>query len=374
MKQSRSAHLLGRALILFTLSLMGGLALAKGDQQMFEVLVRFAVFSLGLYTATLVHEFGHIWAAQLVGWRAFRIVWGIGPLKWERRILGIPVEARKIRMGGFAFVAPRNPHAFPVKAVIVMLGGVTANLVAGSLGYIIEAWWHTLFNIRRTGSPTPGSCWFFAHAAMVFNLVPFSFQSTYGKMSSDGLAILKALFRPATYKAELEKTAMSLEFIETRKEERFESALKIMESAAERFPEEPAFQMYMICAYSDLERYAEGEAVARRLLDTGKVEPVMKSLLVNNLAFCLLMQGNPDKLPEARLHAEAAYAAMPWLCYVQGTLGGVKVAQGELTEGKALLEKATAGLEEPRSLKLNAQFIELANKKLRALKSSSGNG
>lgn len=332
-----------------------------------ELLLSLILFVVSLHLATIVHELGHVWAARIVGWRTFRIVLGVGRLLRERQILGTHVEIRSLRFRGMALVAPRDYRGFRLKALIVFSGGVIANLLAGAFGLLLD---HNLAEdwFRPENASIPPACfWFLGQALMLWSLVPYRYNSVYGRLSSDGMSILTVLFKPTRIYCEMERAAYVHEFIELRKQGKAQAALDVMEKAAVRFPGEPVVHINVACAYSDLERYAEGEAAARRAIESKTPEAALRPMLLNNLAWCILMQEVPERLSEARAYAEQAYASLPWNPGVQSTLGSAKVMQGETAEGKALLEQAISGVEDTRSRELIQKFIDRANRKLAEL-------
>lgn len=103
------------------------------------------VFVVGLVVSVTLHEFGHLVSAKAFGMKARRFFFGFGPTLWSFRRGETEYGIKAVPAGGFVDIAGMSdreelppedvPRAFyrasPGRRIVVMLAGVTINLVTG---------------------------------------------------------------------------------------------------------------------------------------------------------------------------------------------------------------------------------------------------
>lgn len=110
--------------VLVILSFFFGLFLLLELAREFEVAKLSVPFFLIAWVFLLVlHEFGHALAARFLGWRVERISIGSGMVRYERSILGMPVEFRTLPLSGFVLPRPVDLTAPRLKQFLIYAAG-----------------------------------------------------------------------------------------------------------------------------------------------------------------------------------------------------------------------------------------------------------
>ena len=92
------------------------------------------LLSLYLLSAMLLHELGHLAAAQLCRVQATELSLGLGPRLWEKRLGGVVYRLRLLPLGSFVRLRGAELRARPVhQQLFIHLGGVVANGVGLAL-------------------------------------------------------------------------------------------------------------------------------------------------------------------------------------------------------------------------------------------------
>lgn len=108
-------------------------------------LIGILVFAVGLVVSVTLHEFGHLLSAKAFGMKARRFFFGFGPTLWSFRRGETEYGIKAVPAGGFVDIAgmtdreelspqdaPRAFYRAPAwQRIVVMLAGVTINLVVG---------------------------------------------------------------------------------------------------------------------------------------------------------------------------------------------------------------------------------------------------
>lgn len=138
---------------------------------------------------TAFHEAGHALVARWVGWRVERVVVGVGPI-WRRWELdGVPVELRRVPLGGFVVPVPERLDRPRLSNALIFAAGPGAELLVVAL-LVVTLGWDTLTS-RTTSVPLIAAQSLAAAAAVgaIHNLIPFR---TAEGQASDGLGILNS--------------------------------------------------------------------------------------------------------------------------------------------------------------------------------------
>jgi hypothetical protein len=82
-----------------------------------------AAIQAWVFTSTVLHELGHVFAARLAGLRVFGIEVGMGSLAFDFRLWGFRWQFRSIPFGGCAHAAHHDARRFRLKETLLILGG-----------------------------------------------------------------------------------------------------------------------------------------------------------------------------------------------------------------------------------------------------------
>lgn len=149
---------------------------------------------LFLVVATMPHELAHALAARWCGWRVERIVLGFGPPVWAGRLFGFDLELKQIPYGGHTEAHAPDGRAQLWRHLLFVLAGplVTVALAVAAR----NATSATVDSIALTA---PVSLWwlfYIANATMALHhLFPYVASTPFGRVPSDGLALLQILFQ-----------------------------------------------------------------------------------------------------------------------------------------------------------------------------------
>lgn len=292
-----------------------------------------AVISLGV----ILHEAGHLVAAQVMGGRPRRMVIGRGHEVWRRTMYGIKVIVNQDMKGGLATATFPQLDRPRLQFSVYVLGGIAANLGLALFAYILFGL-DTSFLLGEDGIDVP-SAFIAANVLLALvNLFPFHVHYQGIPIPSDGLNFYRTLtgpaedFQLAIYHEDL---FTALEYME---EQAYESARTIYE----RLLEVEAYHELAQVNLSIIE-LKEGayEAVLTRLLpllvEKERVAAgALDAIIFNNLAWTHLVL---DNLDEAHRYAEQAVELNGQQEYILGTWGSVLISTGEIEKGVEILEQ-----------------------------------
>lgn len=155
-------------------------------------LLGFALMVFGFYSATAVHEIGHLIAGRLAGLR-FVLV-NVGPVQVARTVRGPRLRRNRLGNvgGGLAMCVPDRPDGYASRMLLFIAGGPAAGILIGG-GAIAWAWLRD--GLAFTVSPGwTGALLMWGTATLVFTgLLPLLPSSVAGGFASDGANI--RLFR-----------------------------------------------------------------------------------------------------------------------------------------------------------------------------------
>lgn len=142
-----------------------------------------------------IHEFGHAMAAIALGWRAQRIVIGIGKVMTRLHVFNTPMEIRSIPLEGFVQIAPKTAQWARFKHAFIYFAGPGIELL---LFWIILQYlggWEQLTTFSDDYSRIALQSFAFAAlAGAVLNLIPLGIITKDGSTPNDGLGIIQCLF------------------------------------------------------------------------------------------------------------------------------------------------------------------------------------
>lgn len=114
----------------------------------------------------------------------------------------------------------------------------------------------------------------------------------------------------------------------------------------------------------ELVEYDKARECFLKLLHRDSEQPLMRSLMMNNIAYTNALLGGDDLLKEADALSQEAMTAMGWMPAIRGTRGTVLVAMGRFEEALPLLHDSMSQAEIPDHKAQNACMIAEAECRL----------
>jgi hypothetical protein len=335
-----------------TLVVLGiGILFAFASGWLIPNLVMVLVF---LVPSIVVHELGHAAAARALGFDVFRIRLGIGPLRFERRLLGYLWEVRRYLCGGWTQLAAVGMHDLKRRFLLVVAAGPAANFVVGAAALTALA---TSYSENLFSGPAPLKALIYINWALAFgNLFPFTTALGH---PSDGKTLLLGLRGGKQWITALEAAMHATRFLDLRRAERTDAALQATTEAAAAHPESVPLLCNLGVAYLDARRYGESRATLERALSLA-TEPAEQAIVRNNLAYLFMEAGLLDDLATGAEHSAAAYAAMPWHASVSATHALYELRADRAAQAVAILEAALSDELAPSSRKGSLYILAMA--------------
>lgn len=178
-----------RRFIFWFMAIFGLLLLAEIAKDFSPIKLAILFFLLAYPVLTVIHEGGHALMARWVGWRVERVVIGVGPVWRATEIGGVPVELRRVPLGGFVVPVPERLDRPRLSNALIFFAGPGAELlVIGLIALILGG--DLLQPSDRLPVIFAQSVAAAAAVGAAHNLIPF--RTAEGQMS-DGLGVLSSL-------------------------------------------------------------------------------------------------------------------------------------------------------------------------------------
>jgi Flp pilus assembly protein TadD len=297
-----------------------------------------AFFFVSYTPALLLHELGHAALAHALGLRLFGIVVGYGEPLWRGRVLGIPLEWRRVPSGGVTRGAVLSERGARWRMALFALGGPAANALAAALG------WAALSAGASGFGAALASGWAIANTLLaVANLMPFQSTSPTGALASDGLLILHALLAKPAKVHEWLRARLMFEALMAREERGYAHALARTHEGLAAYPEDPELTSLLGICLIDTGDVESARDVFQAQLTT-ELTAVGRAITLNNVAWCDFVSARDERLDEALHCSQEAHAQLGWLSAVQSTRAAVLVWAERAAEGLPLI---LAALDDP---------------------------
>lgn len=312
------------------------------------LLLNFALLQILVFLSTVLHELGHVAAAQLAGLRVFgiEIGWGrsiadfyTGPLRWQ---------VRAFPFGGMAYATIRNTASYRLRQSIFVTGGPIVNAV---LLLIAVATFNTDERLSDsiTQGLSPGMMLFFANAALLASsLWPYEVSGSYGTLPNDALHLWRVWKCP---KAEIEQLPVYWYYYEAehcRRQRDYSQAEAWISDGLQRFPNSFFLLCESLAILDDKREYGAGLALSEILLSRSGEFPGVEPLLLSNVAYFCTLAGDSKLIERADEASKRGLEEMPWAPGVKGTRGAVLLKLGRYEEALQLLREALAAHKERR--------------------------
>jgi hypothetical protein len=293
--------------------------------------VTWTFFALGLFVwvfvQVILHESAHLLAARLVGFSAFAVTIGSGPLLLRGRLGNIAVRVHALPMFGVVWTRPVLEGLRWKGALFAISGLLSDALLLAGLLYLAG---------HRLGPP---SSWdslfaglaFYQAVIIVANFFPLDFTAQGTKMANDGRQFFSYLRgrRPAALQ-EHERNVI-----------RYDPAFRLEDSWLMRC--EVPMLTTMAEAQEDITggRYTDGADKYLGVIGQPDIHPGEKAMLLDRIACMVLYHDVKVLLRAAEGWAREACELVPRSITLRGTLGAVLVERGSYTEGLMLLTPLT---------------------------------
>jgi hypothetical protein len=323
-----------------------------------------AAFQLFFLASTILHELGHVIAGKLVGMRVFGIEIGKGPTVYNFHFAGIRWQMHVIAFGGVTYSAPNNPQSFKLKKFLTVLGGPLTNAI---LLYVSIEFLSLdgLFRSTVLYGFAPMVLLALSNGLLlIFSLWPRTVNTIVGKRPNDGLNLWK-VWRVTN--KQIEESLAARYFYEARDcllDRDLTGARKWVDDGLKAFPNEVSLKLMSANVFSNQKNYKTAWRTYALLLGRYKKHEDLDSLLLNNIAYNILLTGKSDLLPKADIASRLALKQRPWLIHCKGTRGSVLVELGQYDEGLKLLHEAMQKHLEKSGKALNACYIGIAEARL----------
>lgn len=328
-----------------------GVAYILGDSPEFGVGERLLILLAVWVVLTVVHELGHALAGKVAGYRIVGIVVGSGRGRLVRfTIFGVIVEVRSNFLSG-GMTLPAGSGTF-AQRVLFSAGGVIAELLV----LIPVLFWDPTsphLELARIGFIA------FIAADVLTNLWPMKIEfPLVGSVPNDGLSLVNAFRNRDNYEELAMDEAEAAIWLlgETN------SPGQQLRLVQHQFEDQPDAVAVREAYTNQLALNGEWRAaidVGTPLLEAD-LAPESRALLLNNLAWSVLMLSDEEMLDQAEVWSKEAAELLPVSPAISSTRGSVLVLRGDFDEGMEHLLRAhrTCG-HDPKNRALVSAFAAL---------------
>jgi hypothetical protein len=347
----------------WALILVGGIALvllAPGPSMgwMFINLTCFRLFNV---LTIIPHELGHAFVARTLGLRVFRIIIGTGRPWFRTRMFGFDTEFKTLFLGGATVAAHRCVARYRRRQFLFVIGGPAVNLALAGATLLAMQPGEIWGLARLCEGFAPLQVFLYANVVVLLaNLWPRTIQTALGNLPSDGKLLFRATFPRAGDAANNHAILFAMEGMACRERNDFHGARRWVEDGLAIYPDNETLR-----DIHGLNMIETGDLTAARdllllRLPRQDLAPVIRALLLNNIAYVDALMENEELLDEADRYSTEALASLPWMSAVRGTRGTVLLALGRIDEAIPLLRKSLEQTTEPHGKAQNACFLAMA--------------
>ena len=297
------------------------------------------------FAAIALHEIGHALAGIAVGGRIVALSFGSG-----KRIKAVRRHGRFYLFGwrpvdGMTLIDRVPGAAYRWRMAAVYFAGPLVNLVVAMPAVLY---------LRTIGMEIDGLgdafavLWAFVNLLMFAgNLFPFRTTSGYGEVRSDGRQLLD-IFRvdDETIESGRENEPLVEAYFEWLYGD-LERAANLLDPFLTKRPVRPELAITASAVLIESGRTDKAQTLCEEVLETEEMDPDVRALLQNNLAYSFLLQEDPALLPRIGELSEAAFVAIPMILAVRGTRGEYLLKEGRHGEAIELLEDKRFSIEKP---------------------------
>lgn len=326
-----------------------------------RVFINLFFFHIFLTLTILPHELGHAWTARLLGMQVFKIYVGSGKTVFSVRLFGFDIEFRAVPMSGVVVATHSSIEWLRVKQFAFVLAGPVVNLLlAAAVWPFLDTEQLWSFRPMEQGLQLKLTFFYANLAVLVGNLWPRNGATLFGAFSSDGKQLFLTFFM-SREKRELHH-AMNFAIRATvcHQQGDYEGARSWLEKGLALHPDNETLLSWEGVIGLNLKEYERARKCFQKLLHRDSKQPLMRPLMLNNIAYTDALLGGDDLLKEADEFSQEAMTTIGWMPAVRGTRGTVLAALGRFEEALPMLREAMVQAESVNHKASNACMIAMA--------------
>ncbi len=298
--------------------------------------INLALFIILSFVTTIIHELGHALAARLTGQKVIAINFGRGKNIFSKKIFGTYLDFKKVPAGGLTFYLPEPSSFFRTKIMITTAAGPLINLL---VAWIV---WQQIGHEKFMNN-------FFHEAAILpiiflsnivtgcINLLPFQFNSSVGKLWSDGGKLLTTPFMKVTEIESYQLSGIYSQAFAALQHHDYEQTQIFSEEGLDQHPDDRHLKNILGVALLEQGEFEEGRSIFRELIKDKEISKLERGIFLNNIAYANYRINDPELLEESLELSEAAFNLVPWELAIRSTRGSILIEAGQLEEGTTLL-------------------------------------
>ncbi len=322
-----------------------------------DIFLLITIYVVFFIPIVLLHELAHAVVGHLLGFRVFTIMLGAGKTFYTGHFLGVNWDLRPLPVGGATLLGGPPQASYRSRLFAIYLAGPMIHLaivVASGMTWLIL----TAFGLSHLMDLFLWVLFWGNLFAFASNIWPRKVSAAFGPSGTDGWYLFNIFSMSA---GELEKHYASyyaLEALESCRKTDYTQAKTWIEKGTALYPND--LRLLNIAGYV-LVQMAEFEPAKKVFLQAlesdPQIQPELKYILLNNIAYSDVMLADPALLAEADDFSLQAHQQAPWVPAIVGTRGAVLVALDKVEEGLPLLKSAMGKNPDKRGKALDACFI-----------------
>ena len=318
------------------------------------------IFNIALMLSILPHEFGHAFVARYFGWRVFKIYLGLGKTLFKTIFFGFETEFRAIPLGGLVLAAPHETSHYRAKLFTLVLAGPFANLLLATITLAVMGGHLHKFDDLAVHL-LPLQMFLIANIFVAFgNLWPSQVNTVFGKHPSDGRLIWNTLKTNPSQATQAHAAGFVLESTLCQEKKQYPQAQSWIEKGLALYPDNLHLLMAGGLNQLHLQQFNEARDYFVKALPWAEKQPLIHSIILNNIAYTNSLIGTPELMPEADRYSAEALAQLSWMPSIKGTRGSVLLELGRIDEALPFLREAMQTHDVPNNKAQNACWLAIA--------------
>ena len=287
----------------------------------------------------ILHEFGHVLTARLLGLEVNRVTLGVGPTIWAVKIMRTPIRIHGWPLSGRTSLGSRSMRFLRLRVWLTTLMGPGTNFLLIAAAVIF---WDPL--ARVFGASIVFLWMIFNWLYLVGNLFPYRSRRSGVLLGSDGLQLLQMPFRKSAELLVVLSTTALIGAMELFEAQDYEGARRACFQGLERMPRDPLLCIILSACHINLGDYESGRALLEPLIDSSPaLLPDLRAAIENNLGIALWLRDfNTDQRHESATRADAlldySYKTFPCILTYRTSRALILAATDRPEDALTLLE------------------------------------